>query len=76
MPIVAIRANGQVQIPEEWLAKWGHPSLVVLEETSVGILIRPHSQPDWDVVFSNKLKPFCRGTQSEEVAIERSDLLF
>ena len=76
--LAALEPGHRIQLPADWADALGLRGMVVLEQTSEGILVRPCPRPTWEEIFATKLAigsaPSDAGKEGLEVTGD--DLLF
>ena len=74
--IASLEPGNWLQLPAEWVEALGLHSLVTLEKTAEGILVRPCPRATWDEVFATKLPIGSAppGKDEDELEITGDDL--
>ena len=55
MNLTPLESGNRIQLPADWAESLGLHSLVTLEKTDDGILVRPYRRKTWDEIFATKL---------------------
>ena len=73
-----IEPGNRIQLPAEWAEALGLRTLVALEKTAEGILIRPCRPVTWEEIFATKLTIGSAPPDANEEAVEVTgdDFLF
>ncbi len=75
MRVYPLGKNREVEIPADWAEELGLSSVVRLEKTPEGILIRPTCQTSWDDLFLEKLQIGSQSPSEDELEVRSDDLL-
>lgn len=76
MKITPIEAGHKIQIPAEWAAELGLETVVALEKSAEGILVRPCPATTWDEIFADKLPIGPQPAAWDLSEVSGDDLLF
>jgi hypothetical protein len=74
--IARLEPGNRLQLPADWVEALCLHTLVALEKTADGILVRPHPRATWDEVFATKLPIGSAppGKDEDELKIAADDL--
>jgi hypothetical protein len=55
MNVTPIESGNRIQLPADWMRALGLETMVALERTSEGILVRPCPRTTWEEISATKL---------------------